>query len=95
MNVWCYTGYTFEELLEKSKMNQNILTFLKQIDILVDGKFIYQQKSYDVIFRGSKNQRLIDVKNSLIKKETILYNPVQKQELNSKRGRSEKHLLFV
>lgn len=95
LNVWCYTGYTFEELLEKSKMNQDILAFLNQIDILVDGKFIYQQKSYDVIFRGSKNQRLIDVKNSLIKKETILYNPVQKQELNSKRGRSEKHLLFV
>lgn len=94
LNVWCYTGYTFEELLEKSKSNLDILEFLKQIDILVDGKFIYQQKSYDVIFRGSKNQRLIDVKKSLTKKEAVLYQP-NNQEEKSNRGRSQKHLLYV
>lgn len=65
LNVWCYTGYTFEELLRKGKFVPDIVRFLQSIDVLVDGKFILEEKSYDVVFRGSKNQRLIDVPNSL------------------------------
>lgn len=65
MNVWCYTGYTFEELLKKSKFMPDIINFLQNIDVLVDGKFILEEKSYDAVFRGSKNQRLIDVPKSL------------------------------
>ena len=74
LNVWCYTGYTYEELLSRSKINRHIMDFLKAIDVLVDGKFILSLKSYDVMFRGSKNQRLIDVKKSLKTKSTVLYN---------------------
>lgn len=63
LNIWCYTGYTWEELMKLS--NPYIRQFLEQIDVLVDGKFILEQKSLDLRFRGSKNQRLIDVKRSL------------------------------
>lgn len=69
-NVWSYTGYTIEELL---KMNdQNINEFLRHIDVLVDGRFIFEEKSLDCKFRGSKNQRLIDVQKSLKESKTIL-----------------------
>jgi anaerobic ribonucleoside-triphosphate reductase activating protein len=66
LNVWCYTGFTYEELIELSKKNKYILDFLSNIDVLIDGKFILEQKSFDVKFRGSKNQRVIDVPKSLI-----------------------------
>lgn len=65
LNVWCYTGYTYEELILLSKTKKSIIDFLNQIDVLVDGKFIMKEKSLDAIFRGSKNQRIIDVKSSL------------------------------
>ena len=65
LNIWCYTGYTFEKLLEMSRKNKDIMKFLKNIDVLVDGPFILKEKSFDVKFRGSKNQRLIDVPKSL------------------------------
>lgn len=78
LNVWCYTGFTFEQLLEGSIKNPKILSLLNEIDILVDGKFILNLKSYDCKFRGSTNQRLIDVKKSLRMGKVILYN--QKKE---------------
>lgn len=65
LDVWCYTGFTYEALIEKSKNDKSILEFLKNIDVLVDGKFILEQKSLDILFRGSKNQRIIDVPTSL------------------------------
>ena len=88
LNIWCYTGYTFEQLLEKSKKVPEIMDFLLQIDVLVDGKFIFEEKSYDVVFRGSKNQRLIDVKKSLNLKKAVFYqiNDV-KYDTNYGRGK--------
>ena len=83
LNVWCYTGYTFEELLEKAKKDDTILSFLKKIDVLVDGKFILKEKSYDVIFRGSKNQRLIDVPKSLKEKKAIIVEKYKNEEKKS------------
>lgn len=65
LNIWCYTGFTFEQLLIISKKNKKLLELLNYIDVLVDGKFILEEKSYDVLFRGSKNQRILDVKKSL------------------------------
>lgn len=65
LNIWCYTGFTFEQLIIMSYKNKKILEFLDNIDVLVDGKFILEEKSYDVVFRGSKNQRILDVKKSL------------------------------
>ena len=72
LDVWCYTGFTFEELLDMAKKNKDIIDFLNNIDILVDGKFMIELKSYDVIFRGSTNQRIIDVKESLKSSSIVL-----------------------
>jgi len=68
MNVWCYTGFTFEDLI-KSKKN---IEFLKYVDVLVDGKFIMAERSLNVDFRGSRNQRIIDVPTSLEEGRVIL-----------------------
>lgn len=79
LNVWCYTGYTYERLLEMSKSDERYIEFLNYIDVLVDGPFILSQKSFDVKFRGSKNQRIIDVVKSLKLKQTII-----KEDYNDK-----------
>ena len=93
LNVWCYTGYTWEELIQKSEFFLDIGEFLKYIDVLVDGKFILEQKSYDVIFRGSKNQRLIDVQASLKKQKIVEFEHVSKTT-NKKNGRKS-HYMYV
>ena len=71
LNVWCYTGFTFEQLWIMTKSNKKLLELLNNIDVLVDGKFILEEKSFDVIFRGSKNQRILDVKKSLELKKAV------------------------
>ena len=60
--VASYSGYTFEELVNGTKEQKELL---ETIDILVDGKFILEEKSLEVPFRGSKNQRIINVDKSL------------------------------
>jgi anaerobic ribonucleoside-triphosphate reductase activating protein len=60
-NIICYTGYTFEELYE----NPSTHTLLRLIDVLVDGRFEKNRKSFGLKFRGSTNQRVIDSKESL------------------------------
>ena len=70
MNVWCYTGYTWEALMEAQDPDQR--TFLEQIDVLIDGPFMLAQKSQKLRFRGSANQRLIDVKASLKAQRVVL-----------------------
>lgn len=87
LNVWCYTGYTFEELLKKSEYISSIRDFLNNIDILVDGKFVLAEKSYDVIFRGSKNQRLIDVKKSLEKEQVVEVEKYKNKSKEAKKTR--------
>jgi anaerobic ribonucleoside-triphosphate reductase activating protein len=53
--VWCYTGFTYEQL-SKSDRHKKLL---EHVDVLVDGPFILEQKSYDLNFKGSKNQRCL------------------------------------
>ena len=65
--IWCYTGYTFESLLRMPA--QRVL--LDQIDMLVDGPFLASQRDTSLLFRGSANQRLIDVPRSLEKGEAV------------------------
>ena len=69
LNVWCYTGFIFEDIIKNPKMQE----LLANIDVLVDGPFILEQKSLECKFRGSTNQRLIDVPASLEEKEVVLY----------------------
>lgn len=61
LNVWAYTGFTFEELIKNEKTRE----LLNYIDVLVDGKFILEQRSLSLKFRGSSNQRIINVPKSL------------------------------
>ena len=72
LNVWCYSGFTFEELLEMAKTKNSILNALNTIDVLVDGKYIADKRSLNLKFRGSKNQRIINVPKSLEISQTVL-----------------------
>lgn len=64
--IWCYSGFTFEELVDDAR---NILEY---VDVLVDGAFIEEKKNLRLQFRGSENQRLIDVKKTLDSGEITL-----------------------
>lgn len=65
IDIICYTGYTYEEILEISEKSMSYLTLLRNIDYLIDGKFVKDKASMDINWRGSTNQRIIDVKKSL------------------------------
>lgn len=65
LDIMTYTGYTFEKLLSGFKEHPEWEELLKQTDYLVDGPFILEQRDLLLHFRGSKNQRLLDVKKSL------------------------------
>lgn len=65
LSLWSYSGWTFEELLEKSKREEYVRRLLSIIDVLVDGRFAEEQRSLSLQFRGSANQRLIDVPASI------------------------------
>ncbi|MBQ2873071.1 MAG: anaerobic ribonucleoside-triphosphate reductase activating protein [Bacilli bacterium] len=73
LNVWCYTGYKMEELLKRCEKENKLKDLLLNIDVLVDSPFILELKSYEVPFRGSKNQRLINAKESVKQNKIILY----------------------
>ena len=60
--VASYSGYTFEDLLEGTEAQQQLHS---NIDILIDGPFLISEKSLEIAFRGSRNQRILDVKKSL------------------------------
>lgn len=64
-HLMCYSGYTFEELLERSKEDPHTRELLEQLDLLVDGRFELAQRSLELKFRGSRNQRILDVPKSL------------------------------
>ena len=66
LSVWCYTGYLFEELYGRQDK------LLNHIDVLVDGPFVLNERSLNLEFRGSKNQRIINVPDSLITGKTVL-----------------------
>ncbi len=89
LNVWCYTGYTYERLMAMSNKNKDVLPFLEEIDVLVDGPFILQEKSFDVKFRGSKNQRVIDVKESLKNNKVVEVKKYQYEENGTPEIRKE------
>ena len=72
LDIWCYTGYTFEELLEAMKVDTSIKELLNNIDVLVDGKFEINNKKEGLKYKGSSNQRIIDVKKSLDTGEVVV-----------------------
>ena len=81
--IWCFSGYTFdtdilEDMCNKYEETKELISY---IDVLVDGKFIYNKKKIGLKFRGSYNQRIIDVKESLQRNEVILKNEYMEKRL--------------
>lgn len=68
-NVWCYTGYTMEELVNRNDEITN--KCLKEIDVLVDGEFVEAKKDPTLKFRGSSNQRILDVQKCIQEREIV------------------------
>lgn len=64
IDIWCYTGYNYRE----------VSGHLKDIDVLVDGRYIHEERDVTLPFRGSRNQRVIDVKKSREVGEVVLYD---------------------
>lgn len=75
-NVWCYTGYTLENDLQRESRARCEVTdeMLSMIDVLVDGRFIEEQKNIRLLFRGSENQRLIDLNETRRTGTTVLWD---------------------
>ena len=74
-DIWCYSGYTYEELLSREGEEKKELDELfSYLTVLVDGRFIEAEKDITLLFRGSKNQRLILVEESRRRGEVVLYN---------------------
>ena len=74
-DIWCYSGYTYEELLSrKGEEKKELEELFSYLTVLVDGRFIEAEKDITLLFRGSKNQRLILVEESRRRGEVVLYN---------------------
>ncbi len=73
-NIWCYTGYVFDkDLIHESRARcEHTDEFLKNIDVLVDGPFIEELKNLSLKFRGSSNQRIINVPETLKQNDIVL-----------------------
>ena len=74
-NIWCYTGFDFEKDVvgKMTQNNEDTKELMKYIDVIVDGKFEEDKKDLNLKFRGSSNQRIIDVKQSLKTHQVIPY----------------------
>ncbi len=83
--VWCYTGFLFDTQLLEGKVGDNalVLKCLELIDVLVDGKFVEALKSPSLLFRGSSNQRIIDVKKSLKENKTVWLDGKWERQMGS------------
>lgn len=79
-DIWCYTGYLFDEqLLNDSRARCEYTDeMLSYIDVLVDGPYIEEEKDITLQFRGSKNQRVIDVKRSIAENSIIIWDKLMK-----------------
>ncbi|MFA5536936.1 MAG: anaerobic ribonucleoside-triphosphate reductase activating protein [Bacillota bacterium] len=73
-DIITYTGYIYEDLLNKAKEEPDYLELLKVTDVLIDGPFILEQRDLNLLYRGSANQRIIDIPRSLETGETVVKN---------------------
>ena len=75
--IWAFSGYLFEKDMLSGRIG-DLTEYLSYLDVLVDGPFVQEKKNLSLRFRGSENQRIIDVKASLAVGETILWDDDQK-----------------
>lgn len=73
LNTWIYSGWTFEEIMQSGDPDR--IALVKACDVLVDGRFIESQRSLELRFCGSRNQRLIDIKKTLAQGGVVLWEP--------------------
>ena len=74
-NIWCYSGYTLEQLQGESRARCEVTDeMLAQLDVLVDGRFVLAKKNIRLRFRGSENQRLIDMNKTREAGEIVLWD---------------------
>ena len=70
LSVWCYTGFTFEEL------PPDAAPLIENVDVLIDGAFIESLRDLDLQFRGSRNQRIIDLKKTRAQNKIVLWTEI-------------------
>ena len=75
LNVWTYTGSTLEKLTERAKADPALQRLLDETDVLVDGPFILAERSLELDYCGSRNQRVIDMNLTRQKGSVVLYTP--------------------
>ena len=73
LNLVIFTGYTYEQLMKLTPEKPELFELLSFADILIDGPFIMAKKSLDIKFRGSWNQRIIDVQKSLVEGHVVIH----------------------
>ena len=78
-DIWCWTGYTWEELMRDGE-TQDKLDLLHEIDILVDGRYIKTLHDSLLQFRGSRNQRILDVQESFRQGKPVVWAKLHDQE---------------
>ncbi len=83
MNLVIFTGYTYERLMELSHERPEMFELLTFADILIDGPFIMAKRSLEIKFRGSTNQRIIDVQQSLVEGHVVLHQ-IQLDEMKAR-----------
>ena len=85
-SIWAFSGYLFDKDILSGKLGPKEITqeFLSYLDVLVDGPFILAKKDLNLRFRGSSNQRLIDVPKSLAAGEVVLWRDWQGNERGMK-----------
>ncbi|GAA0728524.1 anaerobic ribonucleoside-triphosphate reductase activating protein [Clostridium malenominatum] len=76
LDVWCYTGYTYEYIIDYLDKFKGWRDLLNNIDVLVDGKFEEDKASENLKYKGSSNQRIIDVKASILSQEVMLFENI-------------------
>ena len=72
-DVWCYTGYLFEDLQERAREDADVNRLLANINVLVDGPYVEALGSYELHWRGSSNQRLIDMRKTRAAGKIVLW----------------------
>lgn len=75
LTVWVYSGYTYEKLCDMAQTDEAVNALLNEADVLVDGPFLLKERSLELNFCGSRNQRLIDLKKTRAQNAVVLYTP--------------------
>ena len=73
LNIWSYTGYTYEFIVSHFNEKPEWRRLINTLDVLVDGEFQQDKKEEGLLFKGSSNQRIIDVKESLKRNQVVIW----------------------